>query len=199
MATEHRCPVVAHHASPAAIPVWWSVSWLRVTTPPMPSSPPNPYREPGRNRPARWPVHESGNRSDIISVTVCANSRKCIFDREDAVTVILDAWREADAWVIGRYVIMPDHLHFFCGPRNRDVPLEKWIKFWKSRASQRWPRREEHPIWQENEWATQLRQGESYAAKWEYVRCNPVRHDLVAKPEDWPWAGEIEILEWHES
>ncbi len=53
-------------------------------------------------------------------------------------------------------------------------------------------------VWQYSQWDVQLRQGESYAAKWEYVRCNPVRHDLVKAPEDWPWAGEMETLAWHE-
>ncbi len=43
-----------------------------------------------------------------------------------------------------------------------------------------------------------LRQGESYAGKWEYVHLNPVRHELVRRAEDWPWAGEIETLMWHE-
>jgi hypothetical protein len=43
-----------------------------------------------------------------------------------------------------------------------------------------------------------LRKGDSYAAKWEYTWNNPVRHGLVARPEEWPWAGEIESLSWHE-
>jgi hypothetical protein len=36
-----------------------------------------------------------------------------------------------------------------------------------------------------------LRNDESYTQKWEYVFQNPVRAGLVARAEDWPYAGEI--------
>jgi hypothetical protein len=36
-----------------------------------------------------------------------------------------------------------------------------------------------------------LRSDESYTQKWEYVFQNPVRGRLVARAEDWPYAGEI--------
>ena len=134
----------------------------------------------------------------IVFVTVCTQDRKPILAREDAVAVLRAAWAEADAWVVGRYVILPDHLHLFCSPMREEFAVEKWVAFWKSRASTRWPRPAEQPVWQREVWDTQLRLGESYAARWEYVRCNPVRHSLVARPEDWPWAGEIETLDWHD-
>jgi hypothetical protein len=41
-----------------------------------------------------------------------------------------------------------------------------------------------------------MRSSESYAERWEYVRCNPVRAGLVSKPDDWPYQGEIHILRW---
>jgi REP element-mobilizing transposase RayT len=36
-----------------------------------------------------------------------------------------------------------------------------------------------------------LRTDESYAQKWQYVRENPVRADLVEQPEDWPYQGRV--------
>jgi putative transposase len=36
-----------------------------------------------------------------------------------------------------------------------------------------------------------LRDGESYAQKWQYVRENPVRDELVKRPEDWPYFGRV--------
>lgn len=36
---------------------------------------------------------------------------------------------------------------------------------------------------------------ESYAEKWEYVRQNPVRAKLVSAPEDWPFCGEIVLID----
>ena len=32
-----------------------------------------------------------------------------------------------------------------------------------------------------------LRDAESYAQKWQYVRENPVRQGLVERAEDWPY------------
>ena len=38
--------------------------------------------------------------------------------------------------------------------------------------------------WQSDHWDTRLRSGESYDAKWEYVRNNPVRAGLVKTAEE---------------
>jgi REP element-mobilizing transposase RayT len=94
---------------------------------------------------------------------------------------------------------MPDHIHLFCSPA--EVPPESirsWIKYWKALVSKRWPHPEEHPVWQQDGWDTQLRQGESYATKWLYVRNNPVRAGLVPSPEQWPHQGELNSLMWHD-
>ena len=47
-------------------------------------------------------------------------------------------------------------------------------------------------------WDRQLRRADSHAAKWEYVRNNPVRHGHVENLDDWPYQGELNILEWHD-
>jgi len=33
---------------------------------------------------------------------------------------------------VGRYVVMPDHIHLFAAPGELQEPLENWIRFWKS-------------------------------------------------------------------
>ena len=95
---------------------------------------------------------------------------------------------------------MPDHLHLFCMPAVRDPEnVRAWVAYWKSRSSARWPRPGEQPVWQREAWDRQVRRGESYAAKWEYVRNNPVRAGLVACADDWPCQGELNQLVWHEA
>jgi len=92
---------------------------------------------------------------------------------------------------------MPDHINLFCAPADLiPQPLTKWVNFWKSHAARSWARREEAPIWQRHFWDTQLRQGENYEEKWVYVLENPVRAGLVKQSEDWPFLGEINVLEW---
>ncbi|MFN2474935.1 MAG: transposase [Chthoniobacterales bacterium] len=153
-----------------------------------------------RKHPAHWPTRERDNLSVIIFVTVCTEKRKKILAYPESVQVILDAWCAADHWLVGRYVILPDHLHLFCTPARPDaLGVQRWIAFWKSYVSKRWPCREQQPISQTDCWDTQLRRNESYSAKWEYVRNNPVRHGLVARAEDWPYQGELNTLEWHDA
>ena len=154
---------------------------------------------PRRKSPIHFSPVPSHNRSTIIYLTVCADKRKSILAREDVQRILLASWQAADAWTVGRYVMMPDHLHLFCAPAGIEpVALETWVRFWKSHASRRWPRPAEQPVWQKGFWETQLRRGDSYEDKWTYVRQNPVRHGLVTKVEDWPYQGELNRLEWHD-
>ena len=74
------------------------------------------------------------------------------------------------------------------------VSLDSWVRYWKSRFRvQRYVSSER---WQKNYWDRTLRSGESYEAKWNYVRQNPVRHGLVASADEWPFQGEIHPIRW---
>ena len=154
---------------------------------------------PVRKHPAHFSTVRSGSRAQIVFVTLCTKHRRPLLANANAFSLILDAWRKADRWLIGRYVIMPDHIHFFCAP-NRVPPqsLESWVNFWRNDVTRCWTARGELPLWQRDYWDRQLRRADSHAAKWEYVRNNPVRHGHVENSDDWPYQGELNILEWHD-
>lgn len=152
---------------------------------------------PVRKTPVHLPVRESVNRPIIVFLTVCTEKRKPILSRHDVCQQIVDAWGQADAWLVGRYLVMPDHIHLFCAPGIAEYPeLRKWVQYWKAIASRSWPRVNEQPVWQRSFWDTQLSQGDSYEAKWDYVVHNPVRKGLVTRAEEWPFQGEMNKLEW---
>jgi putative transposase len=92
---------------------------------------------------------------------------------------------------VGRYVIMPDHVHLFVsGPE--DFELGRWMGALKHYLEKRAVQTESAtPLWQRGFFDHVLRNDESYAEKWNYVRDNPVRAGLVADADDWPYAGEI--------
>jgi len=93
---------------------------------------------------------------------------------------------------VGRYVIMPDHVHLFVVIPPTGVTLPKWIKSLRSVIGKKLLTHGiGKPQWQEGFFDHVLRSAESYAQKWEYVRMNPVRAGLCGKPEDWPYQGEI--------
>lgn len=164
------------------------------------SSPPHPQRHhPYRKRPAHFTTVESDSRSIIIFLTVCTKRRRPLLANERAAELLREAWSAATVWSVGRYVILPDHIHLFCAP-NTFPPerLKKWISFWKNSVTRAWLNRDQIPLWQPEYWDRQLRRGESYAEKWEYVANNPVRHGYVARAEEWPYSGELNVLHWHD-
>src|SRR6476620_4063273 len=151
----------------------------------------------GRRHPVHQAPHEAFNTPIIIYVTVVTKERKTILANHAAHAALVDAWTTACKWVVGRYVVMPDHVHLFCAPGLQVIePLMNWVAFWKSNSARTWPRPEDAPIWQRHFWDIQLRRGESYEEKWEYVLANPVRAGLVARGEDWPYQGELNELRW---
>jgi putative transposase len=154
---------------------------------------------PRRKRPAHFPPFDQFNRSTIILLTVCADRRRPLLARSEAVAQIVEAWRASTAWQVGRYVILPDHLHAFCWPSSPDAaPLRSWVRHWKSAVSRRWPWAAEQPIWQQDFWDRQLRTADHYSLRWDYVRQNAVRHELVTRAEDWPWQGELNEFQFHD-
>ncbi len=197
------------------------------------------------------------NRAILLYVTIVTANRMPVLACAAVVECILAAWAAATDWLVGRYVIMPDHIHFFCAPASYPPPdFRRWMAYWKSLsakaywrirggsrscateggvvvadaqervppvlthatlgspaggsrscatgggvvvadAQERVPPRNP-PLWQRDCWDRQLRTGESYAQKWEYVRNNPVRKGLIANADGWPYQGELNVLEWHE-
>jgi putative transposase len=151
----------------------------------------------GRRRPVHWDPLEKGNRSSIVFVTVCTKDRQPLLANPVCHRLLLEWWNKSDHWLAGKYVIMPDHVHFFCAPRL-DVPLSKWITYWKRGTARNRPARMKDEFWQRDYWDTQIRTAEHYGTQWDYVQENPVRHGLVAKAEEWPYRGEIHVLDWHD-
>jgi len=145
----------------------------------------------------RTPVHGvrvSLGKPTIVFVTVCTKDRQPWLAQPEVHEAIRRIWQESTAWLVGRYVLMPDHMHFFCAPHRLDQPLGRWIAFWKRRFT-----RLHVPgtgRWQRDYWDTRLRRLENYDAKWEYVRNNPVRHGLCESADQWPYQGEVFVLRW---
>lgn len=88
--------------------------------------------QPRRKRPAHFPTVEAGNRSIIIFLTICTNQRRPLLANDRAANLILEAWTAATFWCVGRYVILPEHIHLFCAPNTfPPEPLKNWIPFGK--------------------------------------------------------------------
>jgi REP element-mobilizing transposase RayT len=87
---------------------------------------------------------------------------------------------------------MPDHVHLFVRG-SLDFTLRQWVRMLKRALSSTIPAVPPHL--QKGFFDHLIRHSESYAAKWEYVRQNPVRAGLVHNAGKWPWQREVTRLE----
>jgi putative transposase len=76
-------------------------------------------------------VHILSGQSTIIFLTI--NTEKRVPWLANAVVrrLLHQTWSEAIAWLVGDYLLMPDHLHLFCAPRDFHFTIETWISDWK--------------------------------------------------------------------
>lgn len=149
------------------------------------------YEEPGRKRPARG-VYISGNQPTLVFLTVCTKNREPWLAQSAIQDALRQIWTKAEAWLVGDYLLMPDHLHLFCAQRDLSFRLQDWVTHWKRRFS--CLQLSKTGEWQRDFWDTRLRSSESYAEKWLYVQENPVRAGLVEHMADWPHQGKLNVL-----
>ena len=86
---------------------------------------------------------------------------------------------------------MPDHVHLFVSGHIEFV-LSPWVGGLKRAMSVALGMTH---FWQPGFFDHVLRSDESFSEKWEYVRANPVRAGLVASADDWPYQGEIVMID----
>ena len=133
-------------------------------------------------------------RNPVFFITACAYRRRALLANAPVATAFVEFAERAYSdhnIAVGRYVLMPDHIHLFvCGPD--DFELGKWMGSLKQCLAKHVIHAPSaDPIWQRRFFDHVLRSDESYEQKWNYVRENPVRAGLVTNAEDWPYAGEI--------
>ena len=146
----------------------------------------NRQPEIGRDNPASG-VHVQLGESNVVLLTVSTEHRSPWLANKEAHLLLRETWTAATAWLVGDYLLMPDHLHAFCAPRDLSCSIEHWITFWKRDFRRRHGRKDWR--FQSRGWHHRLRDDENYHAKWIYVQENPVRKRLVSRIEDWPYQG----------
>lgn len=144
----------------------------------------------------------------LFFVTFNTHARRALLAREDVHAAFAEyCARASDHHVaVGRYVIMPDHVHLFVRfGVGATLDLSTWMKGLKRHLDKcllslgkrpfAIPAQKLNSFWQPGFHDHLLRSAESYAQKWDYVRENPLRGGLVRIAADWPYAGEIVIID----
>ncbi|MGL6073204.1 MAG: REP-associated tyrosine transposase [Fimbriiglobus sp.] len=132
----------------------------------------------------------------IYFVTTCVHQRQRILATPEFHDIAVEVWGNCHnfyGWATGRYVIMPDHVHFIfaedSGQHDLSFAVGKWKEWTAKYASRRlgFP----IPLWQPEFFDFLLRNPDSYEQKWDYTRENPVRAGLVDVWSKWTFQGEL--------
>ena len=131
----------------------------------------------------------------VYFVTFCTRDRRKVLATESVHLVLIDYGRRAVELdvALGRYVIMPDHIHLFVAG-SFDFDLGVWIRGLKRVVAAAVSGGRTN-LWQRGFFDHVIRNGESHSEKWNYVRENPVRAGLVESADEWPFQGEIVDIE----
>ena len=135
-------------------------------------------------------------RDPAYFITTCSKNRRKFLDNPAIHKILREEWEGAldrHRWAIGSYVVMPDHVHFFCKPTPEASKLSELMQHWKEWTSKRIKKelQLDGTVWQEEFFDHLLRSHESYSEKWNYVEQNPVRAGLTETAADWPYSGFI--------
>jgi REP element-mobilizing transposase RayT len=139
-------------------------------------------------------LHTNYQPYPLYFVTTCTHERRPILAEAETHRSFQVFARNAPGYGIwvGRYVIMPDHLHLFVAFSPDSLNLSMWMKSLKNTLSKTLRQGGTRaPHWQRGFFDHLLRSEESYQKQWQYVRMNPVRAGLVRDPSDWPYQGQI--------
>ena len=143
--------------------------------------PPVPNRKVPSKNSVRW--FEGSNRAIILYVTMCTTGRAPVLACKDSFDCIVDAFRQANYWLVGRFVVMPDHIHFFCAPGTwPPYDFHKWMSFVKSTISRTFPL----PLRNQIEDLVRMREGAAPSAPrtaHAEVRPPDVAHTEVRPPD----------------
>jgi REP element-mobilizing transposase RayT len=139
----------------------------------------------------RLPHYQKADRA--IFVTFCRLARDPF--PANARDVILQNCIHDDGKRIKLHaaVVMPDHVHLLLtslrDERGWPYALPAILKLIKGVSARSVNKLlvSSGPVWQEESFDHALRSNESFQAKGEYIRQNPVRAGLVKRPEDYPW------------
>jgi putative transposase len=126
--------------------------------------------------------------------------RRRLLENDAVYQIIRDELADAEkrhGWRVGRFVVMPDHLHWFCAPASEEHrELSIFVGQFKQWTSKRIARvlGRSPPIWQQNFFDHLLRSNEAYQEKADYMWLNPVRAGLVQRIDEWPYKDDLQPL-----
>ncbi|HUA16053.1 MAG TPA: transposase [Verrucomicrobiae bacterium] len=130
----------------------------------------------------------------VFFITTITAQRMPIFRRDSTARLLIDTlahYRDQGRYLLHEFVIMPDHLHALLTP-GEAVSVERAMQFIKGGFSFRLKQRGR--VWQASFTNHRVRDLEDYERHREYIRMNPVRARLAARPDQYPYSSAADNL-----
>ena len=143
-------------------------------------------------------LHRIYVRDPIFYVSTCVLNRRKALASQAMAEAVVGAVGESSAvkgWIVGQYVVMPDHVHFLCAPRSAEWDLSSFVGAFKQCATRKaWKIGWQGRLWQREFFDELITSRRLALQKWEYMRRNPVVLKLCETPDEWPYLGQLESL-----
>ena len=136
--------------------------------------------------------------------TVVTYNRQRLFEHPDTVQLLREAFhqvKQRHPFTLDAIVVLPDHLHCLWTLPAGDANFSTRWRLIKAEFSRRCPARykqqrslsrlkkHEQAIWQRRFWEHKIRDEADFTNHLDYIHYNPVGHQLVESPKDWPYSS----------
>lgn len=136
--------------------------------------------------------------SIFFTVALAERGGTLLLAEVERLRAAVRATRAERPFTIRAWVVLPDHLHCVWRLPEEDCDYSTRWRLIKSRFSRGLApgrlrpshlTRQERGIWQRRFYEHHIRDEADLAAHLHYCWNNPVKHGLVARPEDWPFSS----------
>ncbi|MBT9311335.1 REP-associated tyrosine transposase [Leptothoe kymatousa] len=140
----------------------------------------------------------------IYFFTVVTYNRQHLFTTDDTIQLLRQAFyviKQNHPFDIDAIILLPDHLHCIWTLPDGDADFSMRWRLIKAYFSRYCPeaykcqrslarlRKKEQAIWQRRFWEHQIRDERDFERHVDYIHYNPVKHQLVNAPKDWPYSS----------
>jgi putative transposase len=136
--------------------------------------------------------------------TVVTYNRQRLFEHPDTVQLLRAAFhhvKQRHPFTLDAMVVLPDHLHCLWTLPFDDANFSTRWRLIKAEFSRHCPeqykrrrslsrlKKQEQAVWQRRFWEHQVRKEADFQHYLDYIHYNPVGHQLVESPKDWPYSS----------
>lgn len=142
-----------------------------------------------------------GNTYFFTLVTFQRQPILCLDESRQLLREAIAMVRETHPFVVDAWVLLPDHMHCIWRLPEGDTgystrwgliksAFTKGAKGWLPTPSANASRRKhrEGTVWQRRFWEHMIRDERDFAAHYDYIHFNPVKHGYAPAPRDWPFS-----------